>query len=324
VSSTVLVAVVLGALAVALPGPTTVSAYRGTLAFSRLDPATHMWSLVLRSGDAETAAAVAPRSVPFDVDLGPDALGRTVAVYSRCARESSGDSDGAVSYPGGARGCRIYRYDPSARQERAIGTGYLPAIWHSTLAFARGDGSAALYARSSGRTRRLDDGGRVFCSARRPTECQRGSAVSYTGVDVAGSRVAVARQLDGIYDAPATQMTLTGVARRPVIVESRANGVSFRAMRFPALEAGRLYYAETCAGDPASCLQLFRRYRISTGALDSAPSPSLYLTGFSQTGRDAVFVRAAPDAWSEGPFEDACHGEPNGTCTLESARPAYR
>ena len=31
--------------------------------------------------------AVRPRAVPFDVDLGPDAEGETVATYSRCARE---------------------------------------------------------------------------------------------------------------------------------------------------------------------------------------------------------------------------------------------
>src|SRR3954471_86572 len=66
-----------------LPGPSTVSAYRDTIAFSRLDLATHRWSLMLRTGDAVTTVDIAPRGVPFDVNLGPGADGRPVAVYSR-------------------------------------------------------------------------------------------------------------------------------------------------------------------------------------------------------------------------------------------------
>jgi hypothetical protein len=308
-----------------LPGPTTVSAHAGTIAFSRLDPATHRWSLMLRTGDAVTAAKVAPRRVPFDVDLGPDAHGRTVAAYSRCATEPTPTtSTGAIAYPSGARGCRIYLYDPATATERRQASGYLPAIWKGTIVLARGDRDSALYALASGRTRRIDDGGRMFCRARN-RECVRATAVRYTGVDFAGGRVAVARELDGIGDFPAAQMVLTGPGRRPVVVEARANGVSFRAMRFPALDAGRLYYAEACAGDPASCLRLFRRYSIATGTLASAPSPSLYLVGFSQSGPDAYYVEAAADYGADR-FENACHGDPPDTttaCTLSHARPHY-
>ena len=307
-----------------LPGPSTVSAYRGTIAFSQLNPATHRWSLMLRTGEVVTAADVAPRGVPFDVDLGPDAHGRTVAVYSRCATEPAPLTTGAIAYPSRARGCRIYRYDPAAGTERRQASGYLPAIWKGTLVFARGDRDATLYARASGRTRRLDDGGRRFCRARNRA-CERGTAVRYTGVDVAGSRAAVARELDGIGEFPATQMVLTGPRRRPVVVEARVNGLSFRAMRFPAFDAGRLYYAEACAGDPASCLRLFRRYSIATGTLASAPSPSLYLVGFSQSGPDAYSVQAAAD-YGANRFENACQGEPPDTttaCTLSHTRPHY-
>jgi hypothetical protein len=308
-----------------LPGPTTVSAYRGTIAFSELSPASHRWSLMLRTGDTVTAANVAPRSVPFDVDLGPDAHGRTVAVYSRCATEPTPiPTTGAIAYPSRARGCRVYLYDPAAGTERRRASGYLPAIWKGRIVLARGDRDAALYALASGRARRLDDGGRLFCRTHN-RECERGSAVRYTGVDLAGSRVAVARELEGIGEFPATQMVLTGRGRRPVVVEARANGLSFRAMRFPTLDAGRLYYAEACAGDPASCLRLFRRYSIATGTLASAPSPSLYLVGFSQSGPDAHYVQAAAD-YGANSFENACQGEPPDTttaCTLSHTRPRY-
>jgi hypothetical protein len=308
-----------------LPGPSTVSAYRGTIAFSRLNPAIHRWSLMLRTGETVTAANVASRRVPFDVDLGPDVHGRTVAVYSRCATEPTPmTTAGAIAYPSRARGCRIYLYDPAAGTERRLASGYLPAIWKGTIVLARGDRDAALYALASGRTRSLDDGGRMFCRTGN-RQCQRAGAVRYTGVDFAGSRVAVARELDGLGEFPATQMVLTGPGRRPLVVEARVNGLSFRAMRFPTLGAGRLYYAEACAGSPASCLQLFRRYSIATGTLASAPSPSLYLTGFSQSGPDAHYVQAAADYGAEG-FENACQGDPPDSttaCTLGHTRPRY-
>ncbi len=317
-----MIALALTAALAALPGPTPVNAYRDTIAYSQLDPATHRWSLMLRRGDSTEAAKVAPRPVPFDVDLGPDARGATVAVYSRCATEGTPDA-GAIGYPDGARGCRVHLYDPATGRERAMGvSGYLPAIWKRTLVYARGDRDATLFARTAGRTRPLADGGRLFCHTRN-RQCERGDGVSYTGVDVAGARVAVAREITGIYDAPATQIVLTGPGRRPLIVEARGNGISFRAMRFPSLDAGRLYYAETCAGDPASCLQLFRRYSVARGTLDSARSPSLYLTGFAQSGRDAYYVQAGDDNWD--PFEDSCSNfdAPPSPCTLGVLRPRY-
>jgi hypothetical protein len=159
-------------------------------------------------------------------------------VYSCCAREPTLiTSAGAIAYPSGARGCRVYLYDPAARTERRLAPGYLPAIWKGTLVLAHGDRDAALYARASGRTPRLDDGGRMFCGTGN-RQCERASAVRYTGLDFAGSRVAVARELDGLGEFPATQMLLTGPGRRPVVVEARVNWLSFRAMRFPTLDAG--------------------------------------------------------------------------------------
>jgi len=87
-------------------------------------------------------------------------------------------------------------------------------------------------------------------------------------------------------------MVLTGIGRSPTVVEARGNGISSRAMRFPALRGGRLYFAETCAGDPASCSQTFRRYTIATRSPPTERSPSRYLTGFAQDGANAHFVRA--------------------------------
>jgi hypothetical protein len=87
------------------------------------------WHLTARSG----ALPVAPGARPFDVDLGPDGHGGTVAVYSR-------------------RG-RLYEYSFRARRERALGVrGRWPAAWGSRIAFVRG---GRPYWRAHGRSHRL-------------------------------------------------------------------------------------------------------------------------------------------------------------------------
>lgn len=96
----------------------------------------------LRAGSVKVLP-VAPRSVPFDLDLGPDRSGATALVYSRCAQEPPptrvGDTRQRVSYAGG-RGCRIYRYSFEDRRERRVprlagaDSEYLPSIWKDRLA----------------------------------------------------------------------------------------------------------------------------------------------------------------------------------------------
>jgi hypothetical protein len=78
---------------------------------------------------------VAARAVPFDVDLGPDARGRPVAVYSRCPGETE------TSAPVG--GCDVYRLPLQRGRERRIrrastatSSEYAPAIWRGNLAYA--------------------------------------------------------------------------------------------------------------------------------------------------------------------------------------------
>ena len=87
------------------------------------------WHLMDRSG----AVAVAPRARPFDVDLGPDGHGGTVAVYSRHGR--------------------LYQYSFRTGRETALGVrGRWPAVWGSRIAFVRG---GRLYWRAHGRSHRL-------------------------------------------------------------------------------------------------------------------------------------------------------------------------
>jgi hypothetical protein len=52
--------------------PTPISAYAGRLAWSAYNPATNSYSLMTSIGGVTSVVPVSPRSVPFDVDLGPD------------------------------------------------------------------------------------------------------------------------------------------------------------------------------------------------------------------------------------------------------------
>src|SRR3954471_18981249 len=65
-----------------------LAAYRGQVVTSRLNRQTGQWELVRWHAGVVDALPVAPRPVPFDADAGPDAAGRPVLVYSRCAQEA--------------------------------------------------------------------------------------------------------------------------------------------------------------------------------------------------------------------------------------------
>jgi hypothetical protein len=111
----------------------TVAAYGGWAAWSRLDPRSHEFALVLRAPVGAIALAGVPeRGAPFDVDLGP-VHGGVAAVYSRCAN------------PVTDTGCHIAELAPLGAPgvaERTLavpggGSLHEPAIWSSRLVFLR-------------------------------------------------------------------------------------------------------------------------------------------------------------------------------------------
>jgi hypothetical protein len=71
-----------------IPGiakPTPIAVWQGRQVWS-VPNATGGYGLVQRIGSGPVSALpVAPRGVPFDVDLGPTSSGGVYAVYSRCA-----------------------------------------------------------------------------------------------------------------------------------------------------------------------------------------------------------------------------------------------
>jgi hypothetical protein len=110
---------------------TNLSAFGQGLAWSREDTGGEA-HLVLQSFGAPTDVNVQPLAGGvFDPDLGQDASGATVAVYTRCAGVSG-------------KNCDVYQYDFTRKRESKVAgastsscSEYAPSIWEGTVAFAR-------------------------------------------------------------------------------------------------------------------------------------------------------------------------------------------
>lgn len=131
--------------------PTSVTAYGGRIVWSRF-VADDRYVLMSMSHDRVIRVPVASRRVPFDVDLGPDSRGRTIAVYSRCRREPSVLEPWDTGLPIYNRGigCRLFRFDFSRRRESRITTGsprgrsaVLPTVWGSRIGFVESSRAVA-------------------------------------------------------------------------------------------------------------------------------------------------------------------------------------
>lgn len=141
-----------------------VSHYDGVTVWSTIAP-DNSYVLTAHFNGQQAVLPVAPRSAPFDVDLGPDEDGNVVAVYSRCAQEPTPPEPPvfavpifSLPYPAWTtgRGCDIYRYDFDAQRESKIvgastdqASEMLPSIWDDQVAFARvyerRDGNRGVY-----------------------------------------------------------------------------------------------------------------------------------------------------------------------------------
>jgi len=115
--------------------PTSIDAYAGRVVWSERSP--EGYRLVEYHKRAVRQLPIPPAPTPFDVDLGPNDKGRTVAVYSRCAQTPT------VPSSDGHRSCDLYVYDFARQREttlkRANSTAdeSFPTIWNERIAFVR-------------------------------------------------------------------------------------------------------------------------------------------------------------------------------------------
>lgn len=266
-------------------------------------PSSGSYHLTALIGGAVRRLPVAPRSVPFDVDLGPDRRGSTVAVYSRCAREPDLPAAGRSplahpSYTRG-RGCDIYRFDFATGRERKLAgastagaSEVLPSVWRDKIAFAR------VYERRAGARGLLPylyvrplSGGR---SQRQP-----GGARGKTGLPGPISLDLYGRRLSFVWNRATAHSgvselrldTLNGP--HEVVDRTRRSGATFVSTQGAD---GRLFYAARQITAPGSGKRVDRllRRRLSSDTIRLAGSPQ-DPTGVAVTGHGSLFAASRDD-----------------------------
>lgn len=321
-----------------LDRPAPVSAYAGRVLWSRYDATADRYRLVTRFAGQVSEVPVAPRAVPFDADLGPDARGATVAVYSRC-RTDPPDYDGpATALYGKGKGCDLYRFDFATGRESAITSAnardaseFWPTIWKGTLAFARTYDAKPdypyIYTRPvSGRANstRMPGGPRRVCTRDRrtgATSCSDDRLSRPTALELYGRRLGFGWTYAGRSEGLANEIrldTIGGGHARLAIAGS--GGLTQTDVDWPAFSGGAMFWSLQCFGDPGGCpgrYGLFR-HRIATGATERAPGPKSVLAH----ERDGATTYVLSDATSAG----FCAGDPpvpGGTCDLTASQPAF-
>jgi hypothetical protein len=131
---------------VSIPNQTLLTAYGGHVVWNEFDP-SGLWYLTDWHGGNVSRLPIPPRTVPFDVDLGPAGDGRPVAVYSRCRQEPGTGRAVPPAPPADwmtARGCDLFEFGLETGKERRLegvssrrGSETTPSIWRGATAFAR-------------------------------------------------------------------------------------------------------------------------------------------------------------------------------------------
>jgi hypothetical protein len=304
-----------------LARPASVSVHGDRVVWSSFDPARGTYVLMTRFGGVTSPLPVKPRSVPFDVDLGPGRSGGTVAVYSRCRRDpprrnpAIGNVFTQLPDWRRGRGCNLHRFDFATGRQTRIrrasaprASEFLPSIWKDRIAFARvyerkrgGAGKRPyLYARSLARSRRslrLPAGTRStsrFCSGR-PRRCRLLVEPGPTALDLWGRRLALGWD-SGAADGPTSSVYLATIgsrrARKLLVSRVSSGEVQASEVEAPSIVDGHLYWTLALFGHDTDNKLL--RYRISTAERAEAPLPPA--------------AAQAQDAYLRGVFSTALSG----------------
>jgi hypothetical protein len=304
--------------------PTSVSAHGGRLVWSAYDPVARRYSLATRFGGAISLVPVEPRSVPFDVDLGPNAAGATVAVYSRCPREPDP--------PKRATGCDIYEFDFASSRERKLNvvsrsnsSDFAPSISGIRIAFARllerrsKKRGPYLYVAStkSGRVWRVPHGTTRGCyESAGGRICSTFRQRNVTALDLSGRWLGFAWSYQGFGEGADYELWLDDVVRkRGRRIARGGTGLSSNVYGSPAIDGGALFFAQACFGDFTGCAHRsrFHSYEIATRSRSVADAPTL-LVGHTRSAGTTFYVR--PTLAPGAPYPQSCGGrEAQGICT---------
>jgi hypothetical protein len=242
-----------------LVGATPVRALGSMAVWSSYDPAVKDYRLTLLANGAVSTVAVAPRKAPFEADLGTDAAGNPVLVYSRCTR------DGPL-----ARGCDLYQLPLGAGgAERAIaGANTAREETHPTLSKGRlvwarsaGRGHVRVYERMLAAPRSTRSRALNGVLPRRSCHtidrrCTAVREVAVTELELSGGRLAVTTTFatpsgGGIHQGSLRLADVrTGRSRE---IAFQVTGLSGQSLVGPSFAGSRLGWYLSCLGDPAAC-----------------------------------------------------------------------
>lgn len=291
----------------------------GVLAWSSFDASTGAWFLTIRRDGVAQRVPIAPRAVPFDVDLGHDAAGRLVAAYSRCDRESG--------FPPSGRGCDLYTYDLSAGRERRlagastdVASEFLPSLDGGRVAFAR------VYERRTGaagrRThlfvRRLDAGSeRELPGGLRNPDPRTGPS----GLDLGGRRLAFSWDVHGPagiqFPYGASEIRVDELDGGQTLVQRDAGGgLSNAAPLSPALVGGELRYGDSFLSEGTPGVSDLRSYDLASGRRGRA-AVELRIAGAAADRSATAYVSCTVESAPSGP--SCCGTAPRSPTPIASS-----
>jgi hypothetical protein len=271
--------------------PSAIRAYAGIQIVSVFEGGAYR--LAIRRAGRIEQLPVAPSTVPFDVDIGPDRNGRPELVYTRCRRErgaeignsSTGCDLVLLSLAGGAER-RVRNANSSANE-------YAPTLWRGRVAFARsakGRENPVVYtaelAAPRGRAAR-----RVPGVPRR----ERGSRATdghVVELELHGDRLAQILDLNA--GGLLAEVRLVGIARRTsrelLRVGTGEGGQYFAGVGFAG---GYVHWAYSWVAGGGELIPGIFRSRLSSGALTRADYPRLVagqIVGLAPFAADRVYM----------------------------------
>ena len=281
------------------PSAPKISAAGGAVAWSTYDAALGAWFLVTRRAGVVERAAVAPRSVPFDVDLGRDGSGRLVAAYSRCQR----DPDIAPTL---GRGCDLYAYDLDTREERLLrgpssdaASEYMPSLAHGRVAFGRVHERLAgpagvrttVYVRDlrRGPARRLPGGTR-----------NDDDRTGLSGLDLGARRLALSWRTAGPagpgipYGTAELRVDSLRGGGQTVVTRLVGTYLDYGGIATPHLAGRRVRYGLIWVNEGGTTIGDVAEYDLDRGTRTSLRLPDR-VAGVAVSGRETYYVRCNPE-----------------------------
>jgi hypothetical protein len=276
--------------------------------------------------------------VPFDVDLGPTAGGRILAVYSLCVTEPKPNAGypALTEYQRG-RGCDIYKADLGGGGEQRFtavnsteGTEFWPTYWKGRLGFARvyddKPGYPYVYVKtieSSAPSARMPGGPRNECSSDGGrTSCSDPQRSVPQQLELYGTRLAFAWRSAALSEGAAYEMRVDTVGGGHVRLDDVRNGsLTAIVIGWPSFEGGRLFWSRACFGDTSGCPGRERLVKSTyTGTITEleADAPRQLLSH----ERANLMTTLLLDPSGVGD----CLGDPPvaaGTCSITTSRPDF-